>query len=438
MSIPPSTRRSRSWRASTAEALRRTFASARSSRNFRLFLSGQFVSAIGTWMNFTASGWLVWRLTHSGAALGVNSALAFGPMLILGAWGGVLADRFNKRKILITTQSAYALLALVMATLIGTGAIELWMVYVLSVATGLVTAIDNPSRQSFYVEMVGEAELTNAVSLNSAAFTGARVIGPAIAGIVIAAAGMAWCFGLDSVSYLFVLGALIAMRPEELHQQRRTTRDRGHMVAGLKYVWSTDDLRRPLIVLAVMFICVFQWQVLLPLLSELTFNAGAREFGLMSTAAGIGAFIGAITTAHGHRAPGMRRLGLFAGMVGVSMLLVSVAPTLPWAMLAMAPVGFAAMCFMITGNTMLQTNAKPEARGRVMALYGIVFLGSTPFGAPLAGWLGQALGPRLEFALMGMIAIGVGAVVLTLRRRAQEATTIEDPVTGRGPAIAAR
>ncbi|MFI5055866.1 MAG: MFS transporter [Actinomycetota bacterium] len=421
-----------------AEALRRTFASARSSRNFRLFLSGQFVSAIGTWMNFTASGWLVWRLTHSGAALGVNSALAFGPMLILGAWGGVLADRFNKRKILITTQSAYALLALVMATLIGTGAIELWMVYVLSVATGLVTAIDNPSRQSFYVEMVGEAELTNAVSLNSAAFTGARVIGPAIAGIVIAAAGMAWCFGLDSVSYLFVLGALLAMRPKELHQQRRTTRDRGHMVAGLKYVWSTDDLRRPLIVLAVMFICVFQWQVLLPLLSELTFNAGAREFGLMSTAAGIGAFIGAITTAHGHRAPGMRRLGLFAGLVGVSMLLVSVAPTLPWAMLAMVPVGFAAMCFMITGNTMLQTNAKPEARGRVMALYGIVFLGSTPFGAPLAGWLGQALGPRLEFALMGLLAIGVGAVVLTLRRRAQEPTTIDDVVTSSGPAIAAR
>ena len=262
-----------------AEALRRTFASARSSRNFRLFLSGQFVSAIGTWMNFTASGWLVWRLTHSGAALGVNSALAFGPMLILGAWGGVLADRFNKRKILISTQSAYALLALVMATLIGTGAIELWMVYVLSVATGLVTAIDNPSRQSFYVEMVGEEELTNAVSLNSAAFTGARVIGPAIAGIVIAAAGMAWCFGLDSVSYLFVLGALIAMRPKELHQQRRTTRDRGHMVAGLKYVWSTDDLRRPLIVLAVMFICVFQWQVLLPLLSESRSTRGRASSG---------------------------------------------------------------------------------------------------------------------------------------------------------------
>jgi MFS family permease len=423
---------------SAIEALQRTFASARTSRNFRLFLSGQFVSAIGTWMNFTASGWLVWRLTHSGSALGINSALAFGPMLILGAWGGVLADRFNKRKILISTQSAYAVLALVMATLIGTHVVELWMVYLLSVVTGFVTAIDNPARQSFYVEMVGEAELTNAVSLNSAAFTGARVIGPAIAGIVIAAAGMAWCFGLDAVSYLFVLGALIAMRPSELHAQPRSTRDKGHLVAGLKYAWATDELRRPLIVLAVMFIFVFQWQVLMPLLAEVTFHAGAREFGLLSAAAGVGAFVGAMTTASRNRDPSMKRMGSFAGLVGVTMLFVSVAPTLPFAMLAMAPVGFAAMCFMITGNTMLQRNAKPQARGRVMALYGIVFLGSTPFGAPLAGALGQALGPRVEFALMGVVAIGVGSVVLALRRRAQDAQENDGVVAKNEPAIAAR
>ncbi|MEP6759613.1 MAG: MFS transporter [Actinomycetota bacterium] len=423
---------------SATEALQRTFASARTSRNFRLFLSGQFVSAIGTWMNFTASGWLVWRLTHSGSALGVNSALAFGPMLILGAFGGVLADRFNKRKILLSTQSAYALLALVMATLIATHVIELWMVYLLSVVTGFVTAIDNPARQSFYVEMVGEAELTNAVSLNSAAFTGARVIGPAIAGIVIAAAGMAWCFGLDAVSYLFVLGALIAMRPSELHVQPRSTRDRGHLVAGLKYAWATDDLRRPLIVLAVMFIFVFQWQVLMPLLAEVAFHAGAREFGLLSAAAGVGAFVGAITTASRNRDPSMRRMGLFAGLVGVTMLFVAIAPTLPVATLAMAPVGFSAMCFMITGNTMLQRHAKPQARGRVMALYGIVFLGSTPFGAPLAGVLGQALGPRVEFALMGVVAIGVGVAVSALRRRGQGTQVNEGVVAKNEPAIAAR
>jgi MFS family permease len=400
-----------------AAAFQRTFASARSSRNFRLFLAGQFVSAVGTWMNFTTMGWLVWRLTGSGSALGLNSALAFGPMLVIGAWGGVLADRVDKRKILIATQSAFALVSATLALLVATDVVHLWMVFVMSVVAGIITALDNPARQSFYVEMVGEETLTNAVSLNSAAFTGARVIGPAIAGLVIAAFGMAWCFGLDAVSYLFVLGALLAMRTDELHTQPRSTRERGHLVAGLQYVWRTDTLRRPLIVLAVMFTFVFQWQVLMPLLAELAFGAGARQFGLLSAAAGLGAFIGAVTTAQRNRHPQMRSLALYATLVGAAMLLVSVAPTLPLAMAAMVPVGFAAMCFMITGNTMLQVNAAPQARGRVMALYGIVFLGSTPFGAPIAGWLGQTIGPRREFFLMGLVAIAVGLVVLALRRR---------------------
>jgi MFS family permease len=402
---------------SAAGALQRTFISARTSRNFRLFLTGQFVSAVGTWMNFTAMGWLVWQLTHSGAALGLNSALAFGPVLLVGAYGGVLADRFDKRKILITTQSSYALVSLTLATLVATHSIELWMVYTLSVIAGVITGIDNPSRQSFYVEMVGEDSLTNAVSLNSAAFTGARVVGPAIAGIVIAVAGMAWCFGLDALSYTCVLAALLAMRTRELHAQPRSTREKGHLVAGLKYVWRTDELRRPLIMLAVMFTLVFQWQVLMPLLAEVTFHAGPREFGLLSAAAGVGAFVGAITTAHRNREPRMSRMAWFAILVGLTMLVIAIAPTLPLAMLAMAPLGYAAMCFMITGNTILQVNAVPQARGRVMALYGMVFLGSTPFGAPIAGGLGQHLGPRTEFAIAGVLALAVGGVVLGLRRR---------------------
>jgi MFS family permease len=422
---------------SPVTALQRTFASARSSRNFRLFLSGQFLSAVGTWMNFTASGWLVWKLTQSGSALGINSALQFGPVLLFGAFGGVLADRFDKRRILVVTQSAYATVSIALAVLVGTHVIELWMVFGLSILSGLITSIDNPSRQSFYVEMVGESSLTNAVSLNSAAFTGARVVGPAVAGIVIASAGMAWCFGLDAVSYLFVLGALIAMRPSELHAQLRTTREKGHLVAGLRYVWTTDELRRPLIVLAVMFTFVFNWQVLMPLLAEVTFHAGPREFGLLSAGAGVGAFIGAITTAHANRAPAIRRLGLFCMLVGVTMFVVAGAPTLVLAIVAMVPLGYAAMCFMITGNTLLQLNAKPQARGRVMALYGMVFLGSTPIGAPLAGWLGQVLGPRVEFAVMGGVAIGVGAVVLALRRRAANVAAELEVARG-GTSIAAR
>jgi MFS family permease len=425
-------------------AVRQTFSSARANRNFRLFLMGQFVSAIGTWMTFTATGWLVWQLTRSGAALGINAALQFGPMLVIGAFGGVLADRFDKRRILIVTQSSFAVVSVVLVVLVASHVIDLWMVYTLSVVYGCITAIDNPSRQSFYVEMVGEESLTNAVSLNSAAFTGARVIGPAIAGLVIAGAGMAWCFGLDAVSYLFVLGALIAMRPAEFHAQPRTTRERGHMVAGIKYVWQTDELRRPLIVLAVMFTLVFNWQVLMPLLAEVSFNAGPKEFGLLSAAAGIGSLVGAVTTAHGNRHPGMGRLGVFSLLVGGSMVLVALAPTLGFAMLTMVPLGYAAMCFMITGNTMLQLNAKPQARGRVMALYGIVFLGSTPIGAPIAGWLGEVLGPRVEFALMGALAGAIGVVVLWMRARrataADEAAAAigeTEPAPG-GAAIPAR
>jgi MFS family permease len=417
-------------------AFRRTFASARSSRNFRLFLSGQFVSAVGTWMNFTATSWLVWKLTGSGSALGLNSALAFGPVLLIGAFGGVLADRFDKRRILIVTQSSYAIVSILLATLVGTHVIELWMVYAVSVLFGIITSIDNPSRQSFYVEMVGESSLSNAVSLNSAAFTGARVIGPAIAGLVIASAGMTWCFVLDAVSYLFVLGALVAMRTGELHAQPRTTRERGHLVAGLRYVWRTDELRRPLIVLAVMFTFVFQWQVLMPLLAELAFHAGAREFGLLSAAAGVGAFIGAITTALRNREPRMARLGLFALLVGAAMLVVAVAPTMPLAMLAMVPVGYAAMCFMITANTLLQLSAVPQARGRVMALYGMVFLGSTPFGAPVAGWIGQTFGPRAEFLAMGLLAMAIGGAVLAWARRPAAVVDIE--VAPGGSAVAAR
>jgi len=411
-------------------ALKQTFASARSSRNFRLFLMGQFVSAIGTWMTFTATGWLVWQLTRSGSALGINAALQFGPMLVIGAFGGVLADRFDKRRILIVTQSLFAVVSVVLAVLVATNVITLWMVYTLSVVYGCITAIDNPSRQSFYVEMVGEQSLTNAVSLNSAAFTGARVIGPAIAGLVIAGAGMAWCFVLDAVSFMFVLGALIAMRPAEFHKQPRSTRERGSLVAGMKYVWRTDELRRPLIVLAIMFTFVFEWQVLMPLLAEVSFNAGPREFGLLSAAAGVGSLIGAVTTAHANAHPGMRRLGVFSMLVGGSMVLVALAPTLGFAMLTMVPLGYTAMCFMINGNTMLQLNAAPQARGRVMALYGIVFLGSTPIGAPIAGWLGELLGPRVEFALMGALAAAIGVAVLAMRRR-RSTEKREEPGTER-------
>jgi MFS family permease len=412
------------------QAWRRTFASARGSRNFRLFLSGQFVSAIGTWMTFTATSWLILTLTGSGTALGVNAALAFGPVLVLGPWGGVLADRFDKRRILTFTQGTAAVISLTLATIVFTDVVSLWMVFALSLASGIVISIDNPARQSFYVEMVGEGTLTNAVSLNSAAFTGARIIGPAVAGVLIATVGMAICFLIDGISYLAVLAALLAMHGAEMHAQRRSTRERGHLLAGLRYVWETDALRRPLLVMAVVFTFVFEWQVLVPLLANHTFHAGPGAFGVLSAAAGFGSFIGAIVAANRNARPTMHGLGVWLAAVGVTMALVSVAPTLPVAMVLMVPIGFFAMSFMITGNTMLQLEAKPQARGRVMALYGVVFLGSTPIGAPLVGWLAEVLGARLMFLAAGALAVAVGVAVLVSRSgsRITRDETIDEPV----------
>ena len=411
---------------------RRTFASARGSRNFRLFLTGQFISAIGTWMTFTATSWLILTLTGSGTALGINAALAFGPVLVLGPWGGVLADRFDKRRILTFTQSTAAVISLSLATIVFTDVVSLWMVFALSLASGIVISIDNPARQSFYVEMVGEGTLTNAVSLNSAAFTGARIIGPALAGILIATVGMAICFLIDGISYLAVLGALLAMHGAEMHAQQRSARERGHLVAGLRYVWETDALRRPLLVMAVVFTFVFEWQVLVPLLANHTFHAGPGAFGLLSAAAGVGSFIGAIMAANRNERPSMHGLGVWLAAVGVTMALVSVAPTLPVAMVLMVPIGFFAMSFMITGNTMLQLEAKPQARGRVMALYGVVFLGSTPIGAPLVGWLAEILGARLMFLAAGSLAVAVAVAVLVSRSgsRVTRDETIDEPVGG--------
>ncbi len=400
-----------------AAVIGRTFSSVRTSRNFRLYLIGNSVSAIGTWMNFTASAWLVLTLTDSGTALGANIALYFLPVLLLGAYGGVLADRFDKRHILMMTQASYGVVALGLWALVASDLVELWMVYGLSLASGIVTAIDNPSRQSFYIEMVGEEHVRNAVSLNSAAFTGSRVIGPAVAGVLIATVGIATCFLIDGFSYAAVLIALFAMRPAELHAQKRSTRNRGHLSAGLRYVWATDELRRPLLAMAVVFTVSFNFAVFVPLLADRTFHGDAGTFGALSALAGVGSFLGAIVMASRVPVPRMRDLAWWSVATGFSLVLSGLAPTLWLAGAAMIPMGFTIMAFMITGNTMLQLNARPEARGRVMALYGIVFLGSTPIGAPIAGVIGEHLGPRVGFVISGVVAGGLGLVLLAARAR---------------------
>jgi MFS family permease len=420
-----------------SRSIGRTFGSLRSSRNFRLYVLGQLISAAGTWINATALAWLVLRLTDSGIALGVATSLLFLPVLLFGAWGGVLADRFDKRRILLLTQSAFAVIALALWALVATDRIELWIVYVLSFTNGLATAVDNPTRQSFYVEMVGEEALTNAISLFSAAFTGARIVGPAIAGALIATVGIAICFLVDAVSYVAVIVALLMIRPAELYPQAKSTREKGHLMAGLRYVWRTDELRRPLIVMGVIFTLSFNFSVLVPLLAERTFDGDAGTFGALSALAGLGSFAGALLMANRDARPTMRRFAAFAAAAGATQLLVAVSPTLDWALVAMIGVGATMMIFMITANSLLQLSSVPQARGRVMALYGIVFLGSTPIGSPIAGWVAQhlgtlATGPRIGFALGGLIAVAMGLGLLWRLARSGDAS-VEDPRTATDP-----
>ena len=404
-------------------AVHRTFRSLRT-RNFRLFFTGQVISVTGTWVNFTASAWLVLHLSDSGVALGVNTALMFLPILLVGAFGGMLADRHDKRKILIGTQLAYVFVALTLFALVATDVVQLWMVYVLSFVSGLVTALDNPTRQSFYMEMVEASDLTNAVSLNSAVFMGARILGASLAGALIATFGTAICFLIDGLSYLAVIGALLAMRPEDLHGRGSRVDERGNVREGFRYVWKTAELRRPLILMGIVFTFAFNWAVLLPLLAKHTFNGTAATFGVMSAFGGLGSLVAALLMANRNSArtsaPSIARLAVYALASGIALLFTAVSPTLLFADLSMIPLGFTVMVFIITANSMLQLSSKPEFRGRVMAIYGMVFLGSTPFGAVLIGWLAQRYGPRAGFAVGGLVAIGAGVGALWLRSRAVE------------------
>jgi MFS family permease len=411
-------------------AVDRTFRSLRT-RNFRLFFTGQVISVTGTWVNFTASAWLVLHLSDSGVALGVNTALMFLPILLVGAFGGMLADRHDKRKILLGTQLGYLVVSLTLFALIATDLVQLWMVYTLSLASGLVTALDNPTRQSFYMEMVEASDLTNAVSLNSALFMGARIVGASLAGALIATFGTAICFLIDGLSYLAVIAALLAMRPADLRGHARGGRERGNVREGFRYVWTTAELRRPLILMAIVFTFAFNWAVLLPLLAKHTFGGTAATFGVMSAFGGLGSFVAALLMANRNSArtsaPSIARLAAYALASGAALLLTAVSPTLLFADLTMIPLGFAVMVFIITANSMLQLSSKAEFRGRVMAIYGMVFLGSTPFGAVMIGWLAQQYGPRAGFAVGGLVAIGAGLGALWLRTRASEPSP-SDPV----------
>ncbi len=388
---------------------RATFSSLRN-RNYRLYFIGQIISVSGTWMQRLAQAWLILKLTHNnGFALGVESGLQFLPLLLFGAWGGVIADRFDKRRLLYLTQIAAGLLALGLGLIVAVGAATVFLDYLFSVLLGFVNVIDNPARQTFVMEMVGRDELPNAVGLNSVVMNSSRVVGPAIGGIVIEAVGLAPCFLFNASSYLAVLFALWLMKADALQRVAIVPRAKGQLREGFRYMWSDRMVRTPLVMMAVIGTLAFNFQVVIPLMSTGIFGLGAGGFGGLTSAMGAGAVLGGLAAASRRGVSYRRLLGLTYAM-GVSILLAAAAPTLATEVVALFLMGAASFAFIATANTTLQLTSRPEMRGRVMALYAIAFLGSTPVGSPIIGWICVVFGPRAGFALGGVAAIVAGFV----------------------------
>jgi MFS family permease len=401
--------------------VRSTFASL-SVRNYRLYFGGQVVSLTGNWMQTVAEMWLVVELTGSGVSVGLTAALQFLPILLLGAWGGLLADRMSKRRLLMITQSLMALPALALWTLTVSGSVEIWMVYGLVLARGTINALDNPARQSFAIEMVGSDRVVNAVALNSVIIHTARILGPAAAGAVIALLGVGPCFLINAISFTAMLAALRAMDPEELHTPDVAPRAGGQLRSALRYVARTPGLRIPLAMMALVGTLSFNFQVLLPLLASFTWHGTASLYTALAVAMGIGSVAGALAAGARGRV-GPRLLVGSAAAFGVAELLVAAAPTVPLQLAALVPLGAVSVTFAAGINSAMQLAVDPLMRGRVMALYSVVFLGSTPIGAPLVGWIAEVAGPRAGLVLGAVAALAAAAGARVAFDRAAQAPT---------------
>ncbi len=401
-------------------------------RNYRLYFLGQIVSVSGSWMQRIAQSWLVLHLTGSGVALGAVSALQFLPVLLLGAWGGLVADRFDKRRVLLGTQAAMGGLALGLALATLSGVVNVALVYAFALALGFVAAIDMPARQAFVMELVGRKHITNAVSLNSAVFTSARVIGPALAGVLISVAGTGWCFLINAASFLAVLLALAAMKPLELHRSAPAARGRGQLRAGISYAWANREVRALLLIIAAVATFALNFNVILPLVARDSFSGDATTFGLLFSTLGLGSLGGALFTAS-RRTIGWP--GLLAALLvfGLCLLGAAVAPSLIWELLILVPLGVASLAFQATVNSALQLRVDAAFRGRVMALYGVVFVGSTPFGSLLVGWVAEHYGPRSGFVLGGVsVLLTAAAAAYWWRRQGQTGAARAGGETWRG------
>jgi MFS family permease len=407
-------------------ATEHTFRSLRS-RNFRLFFTGQLVSQAGTWMQSVAIVWVVLDLTGSGLALGLVTALQFLPMLVLGAWAGAVSDRLDRHRIVIATQVAFTALAVVFSVLTLSGHMTVPLVYALAAVFGVITALDNPARRAFVVELVDEDAVANAVGLNSALMTGSRVVGPALAGALIAGPGVAWCFVVNAVTYLAVIGGLVAMDRSAFRSPPRVAKAKGQIRAGLRYAWQTPDLRVPLVLVAAVGTLAFNYQVTLPLLAERTFHGTASTFTMLFATLSLGSVVGALVVAR-RTTVGLRFLVRSGVGLALATLALAAAPTLPLAVLATLAVGFGNVLMISGANTVVQLEAAPPMRGRVLALLTVVFLGTTPIGSPIIGALSELTDVRVALALGGL-ATGLAAAWTARQIRALEGASQPRPAS---------
>ncbi|MFJ5936583.1 MFS transporter [Streptomyces sp. NPDC093071] len=379
-------------------------------RNYRLFFTGAIVSNTGTWMARITQDWLVLSLTGSAAAVGITTALQFLPMLLFGLYGGVIADRYPKRQLLLASQAALGLCGVALAVLTLSGHVQVWHVYLIAFLLGMVTVVDNPARQSFVSEMVGPGQLRNAVSLNSANFQSARLVGPAVAGVLIAGVGSGWAFLLNGLSFVAPVVSLLLMRTGELHKVERVPRGKGQLREGLRYVAGRPDLVWPIVLVGFVGTFGFNFPIWLTAFSGEVFHVGAGTYGFLNTLMAAGSLVGALAAAR-RGSTRLRMLVIAAGVFGVLEVVAALSPTFWMFALLLVPIGMIGLTVNVTANSAVQMAADPAMRGRVMSLYMMVFAGGTPIGAPLLGWVTDAYGARVGFAAGGLISLAAAVVV---------------------------
>jgi MFS family permease len=394
---------------------RRTF-DALSVPNYKRYFFGQSTSLVGTWMQSVAQSWLVYTLTRSSTAIGFVIALQTLPVLVLGPYGGVIADRVDKRRLMVVLQSLMGVQALVLGLLTVFHVVRFWELCLLALVLGLNNTFENPARQSFVLEMVGPDKVRNAVSLNSTTVNAARAVGPAVAGVLIASVGVGVCFLVNAASFVAVVYSLVSMDTAALQPSPPAHRAKGQLREGFRYVAREPRLGVPLLMMAIVGTLSYEFTVTLPVVAKQTFHGGATTFGFLTASMGIGAVVGGLVAATRGRT-GLRTLTVAASAFGIMILLAAGSPALGLEIVALAAVGWTSVTFLASGNSTLQLQAEPSMRGRVMALWSVAFLGSTPVGGPLIGWIVAAAGARVGLAVGGVAALGAGAIGLAAMAR---------------------